>query len=282
MSNSPKKAAFSVLMSLYINEKAEYFDACMESVTAQTVLPSEIVIIKDGPVSDEVEVALQKWCEAYPELLHVVAYTPNRGLGYALSVGVEVCSCELIARMDTDDIAREDRFEKQLAEFEKNPKLDICGSYIDEFEGEPNHIVSQRTVPLLDADIKRYQKRRSAFNHMSVMFKKSAVLKAGNYQTCMLIEDTFLWVRMIQSGAVCANIPEPLVNVRIGKAMYERRGGFVYFLKYREGRKKVRETGYISAWDYYYTLAVQLAVSLMPSGVRGWIFKHALHRGKKA
>lgn len=269
---------FSVLMSLYINEKAEYFNACMESLCLQTAMPSELVIVKDGSVSDEVEGALQKWVARFPNLIRVIAYTPNCGLGYALSVGVKACSCELIARMDTDDIARSDRFEKQLAEFEKNPALDICGSYIDEFEDAPEHIVSRRTVPLSDADIKCYQKRRDAFNHMSVMFKKAAVLKAGNYQTCMLMEDTYLWVRMIQSGAVCANIPEPLVNVRIGKAMYERRGGFSYFLKYREGRKKVRETGYISPWDYYYTLAVQLAVSLLPSGARGWIFKYVLHR----
>ena len=113
---------------------------------------------------------------------------------------------------------------------------------------------------------------------MTVMYKKSAVLEAGNYQSCLLMEDTYLWVRMLQNGVKCKNIEEPLVYVRIGKEMYERRGGISYFLKYKEGRKKVRETGYINSIDYYYTLAVQFIVALVPQNIRGWIFKKLLHK----
>lgn len=276
--NIQKRADFSVLMSLYINEKAEYFDACMKSILRQTVLPEEIVIVKDGLISEEVERVLQKYIAEQPELYNVISYTKNRGLGYALAKGVEACKYELIARMDTDDLARKDRFEKQLWEFQKDPALDICGSNINEFETNPQCVVAQRNVPLTDSEIKKYQKRRDAFNHMTVMYKRSAVLKAGNYQTCLLMEDTYLWVRMIQNGAVCRNIWEPLVYVRIGKDMYERRGGIVYFLKYREGRKRVRDTGYIGIFDYYYTLIVQLVVALVPGNVRGWIFRKMLHK----
>ena len=188
------------------------------------------------------------------------------------------CKYELIARMDTDDICRSDRFEKQLAEFENNPELDICGSHISEFEESPDKIVAKRTVPLTDADIKEYQKRRDSFNHMSVMYKKSKVLEAGNYQSCLLMEDTYLWVRMILAGAVCINIDDSLVYARIGKDMFERRGGFAYYKKYKQGRKKVRETGYIGFGDYYYTLAVQLVVALIPNKIRGWVFKKLLHK----
>jgi len=270
---------FSVLMSLYIKEKAEYFKACMESILAQTVLPDEIVIIEDGPISEELEAVLKGYVEQYPDLIRIVAYTPNRGLGYALNVGVEACSNEIIARMDTDDICRADRFEKQLAEFQKNPDLDIIGSQIDEFEDTPDVIVAKRTVPTTDAAIKAYQKRRDSFNHMTVMYKRSMVLKAGNYQPCPLMEDTYLWVRMIQAGATCMNSDESLVYARIGKGMYERRGGWSYFLKYKEGRRKVYETGFISRWDYLYTLMVQFVVALMPSGLRGVLFKKVLHKG---
>ena len=273
-----KECPFSVLMSLYIREKADYFKECMESILSQTVLPDEIVIVKDGPVHEEVESLLDQYIRAYPAVIKIVAYTPNRGLGYALNKGVEACTNELIARMDTDDIARPDRFEKQLSIFAEDPDLDICGSQIDEFEESPNVIVAHRTVPTTDAEIKTYQKRRDAFNHMTVMFKRSAVLKAGNYQPSPLMEDTYLWVRMMLSGARCANSSEALVYARIGKGMYERRGGWKYFLKYKEGRKKVYETGFISRWDYFYTLMVQLVVALMPQKLRGFVFKKILHR----
>lgn len=276
--NSQREADFSVLMSLYINEKAEYFDACMKSILGQTVLPKEIVIVKDGKISKEVEEILQKYNKGYPGLLNIVSYEKNHGLGYALNKGINACGYELIARMDTDDLARKDRFGKQIKEFQEDPALDICGSNINEFEDEPEHIVAQRNVPLTDKEIKKYQKRRDAFNHMTVMYKKSAVLEAGNYQSCLLMEDTYLWVRMIQNGVKCKNIEEPLVYVRIGKEMYGRRGGLAYFLNYKKGRKKVRETGYIGIIDYYYTLMIQFIVSLVPGNIRGLIFKTLLHK----
>jgi len=269
---------FSVLMSVYIKEKPEYFRECMESLLAQTALPDEIVIVKDGPLTGELDAVLSEYVSANPALYTIVPLEKNRGLGLALAEGMLHCKNELVARMDTDDICRKDRFELQLAAFDEDPALDICGSHIVEFEDDIAHIVAKRTVPLTDAEIKKYQKRRDGFNHVSVMFKKSAVLKAGNYQSCLLMEDTLLWANMFIHGAKAINIDDALVYVRIGKDMFERRGGFAYFLKYKEGRKKVRQTGYISWVDYYYTLLVQLGVAMVPNKVRGWIFKKLLHR----
>lgn len=269
---------FSVLMSLYIKEKAEYFDECMRSVLSQTVLPSEIVIVEDGPIADELRTVLNKYKKEHSELIKSVVFKENQGLGLALRAGVEACSNELIARMDTDDIAIKNRFEKQLEEFEKNSSLDICGSNIDEFENTPTTIVARRSVPANDAEIKEYQKRRDAFNHMTVMYKKSAVIKAGNYESCPLMEDTYLWVRMMKNGVVCKNIEESLVYARIGKDMFARRGGLAYFKKYKQGRKMVYQTGYISRFDYWYTVAVQFIVALIPCRVRGFVFKKLLHK----
>ena len=135
-----------------------------------------------------------------------------------------------------------------------------------------------KPVPLTDAECKEYQKRRDAFNHMTVMYKKSAVLAAGSYQHCPLMEDTLLWVNMFKNGAVAMNIDDFLVNARIGKGMYERRGGWAYYKKYKQARKRIYETGYISWWDYEYTLLVQLVVALMPNKLRGFVFKKILHR----
>ena len=180
--------------------------------------------------------------------------------------------------MDTDDVCRQDRFELQLKEFKENPCLDICGSHIAEFEESPDKIVAKRMVPLENESIRKYQRKRDGFNHVSVMFKKTAVLKAGNYQQCMLMEDTLLWVNMFKSGAIGMNIDDFLVFVRIGKDMYERRGGLEYFRKYKQGRKRIYKTGFINWWDYHYSLFVQLIVSILPNSIRGLIFKRFLHR----
>ena len=269
---------FSVLMSLYIKEKPEYFKACMDSILSQTVRPDQIVIVKDGPITAELEQMLEQYTSQDPLLYTLVPLETNRGLGLALAEGVLHCRNELIARMDTDDICRPDRFERQLSEFEKDPMLDVCGSHIAEFEDDPSHIVTRRRVPLTDEAIKAYQKRRDGVNHMTVMYKKSKVLAAGNYQSCMLMEDTYLWVNMILTGATFKNVDDYLVYARIGRDMFERRGGFAYFKKYRTGRKKVRETGYIGPIDYYYTLLIQFVVALIPNKLRGWIFKKILHK----
>ena len=267
---------FSVLMSLYKKEKPEYLRQCLHSVMNQTAFPEQIVIVKDGPLTNELNAELERWIALKESLFTIVPLESNQGLGLALAEGIRHCRNELIARMDTDDVAVRSRFERQLREFTEDPELDICGSTILEFEGSVKNIRSKRTVPLQDMEIKKYQKRRDAFNHMTVMYKKSAVLKAGNYQSCLLMEDTLLWVHMIQSGAKCKNIEKPLVYVRVGNGLYERRGGWDYFLKYRSGRKRVLEAGYISRLDYQFTILVQFVVALIPNWMRGIVYRRCL------
>ena len=267
-------------MSLYFKEKPGYVEECFQSLLRQTVKADEWVVVEDGPLTDELYAVLDKYEKEYPGLIKRVPLEKNQGLGLALQAGVPECSNEIIARMDTDDICREDRFEKQLAEFEKDPELDITGSHIDEFEDTPDTIVAKRIVPVTDAEIKKYQKKRDAFNHMTVMYKKKAVLDAGNYQSCPLMEDTYLWCRMMKNGAKCMNVDDSLVYARIGKDMFDRRGGWAYFKKYKTGKKMVYETGYISWFDYASVIVIQFFVALVPRRLRGWIFKKLLHKKK--
>lgn len=274
------KTKFSVLMSLYIKEKVEYAEACFESLLRQSIQADEWVIIEDGPLTEEMYQLLERYQKKYPGLIRRIPLKTNQGLGEALRVGVEECRYELIARMDTDDIAREDRFEKQLAMFEQNPELEICGSHIKEFDISINNVLSERCVPIKEKDIKEFQKRRDAFNHMTVMYKKEAVLKAGNYQSCMLMEDTLLWVNMLLVGTKCANVDDYLVYARTGVDMFERRGGLSYYKKYKIGRKKVYRTGYISWWDYFYTLMVQFFFAVIPNKLRSWLYKTLLRTSK--
>lgn len=263
--NYPK---FSVLMSLYYKEKPEYLKECLDSLIKQTVKADEWIIVKDGPLTEELEYVLKEYETKYPGLIKYVVFEKNQGLGLALKAGVLACSNEIIARMDTDDICVKDRFERQLEEFLKNPNLDICGSHIKEFDSNVNNILSERKVSLTNEEIKKYQRRRSSFNHMTVMFKKSAVIKAGNYEHAPLMEDDMLWTRMILSGCRGKNIDDYLVYARTGIAMIERRGGWSYFKKYKKSRQKVYRLGLASYWDYFYTLIVQFIVSLMPKKFR--------------
>lgn len=276
MKSTQEYPPFSVLMSLYIKEKAVFFEQCMDSIINQTVKPAEIVIVFDGPISVELEDSVKKYVKKYQDWIKIVPFKENRGLGLALADGINACTYELIARMDTDDISRSDRFEKQLKMFQNDPQLDICGSHIVEFEGIPDNILSERRVPLEHSQIAKYQRQRSAFNHMTVMYKKSMVLKAGNYEHCPLMEDDVLWIKMLMAGARCANIDDYLVYARTGYAMIDRRGGWNYFKKYRTGRKKILSTGYIRLWDYVKTICIQFFVSLIPSKLRLIIFTRLL------
>lgn len=272
---------FSVLMSIYAKEKTEFVRACFESLLRQTVLADEWVIVEDGPLTAELYALLMEYEDKHPGLIKRVPLKENQGLGKALREGLLHCTYDIIARMDTDDIAREDRFEKQIALFESNPDLDICGSHIKEFDRDICNILSVRKVPVEEKAILQYQKRRDSFNHMTVMYKKSAVLKAGNYQEALLMEDSLLWVNMMRINAKCANVDDYLVYARTGTAMIDRRGGWAYFKKYRSGRQKIYATGYISWWDYYVTLAVQFVVSLLPTHIRRFVFEKLLRKKGK-
>lgn len=269
---------FSVLLSVYYKETADNLKECFDSILKQTVLPNEIVLVKDGALTQELDETIERYEIENPNLFVIVALPTNRGLGLALAEGMLHCSNELVARMDTDDICVKDRFEKQLAEFDKDSDLDICGSHIAEFADNIDNVLAIRKVPLNHEEIAKYQKRRSAFNHMTVMFKKSTVLKAGNYQDAPLMEDDMMWVNMLLCGSKCMNIDEILVYVRTGYGMIERRGGFSYFKKYKKARKQIYKTGYISYWDYFVTLVIQFCVAMMPKKLRLWVFIKLLRR----
>lgn len=273
------RADISVLMSVYEKERPERLVECFESLLGQTVLANEWVLVEDGPLTDSLYSVIEDYESRHPGLIKTIPLEMNVGLGKALHVGIEECSNELIARMDTDDIASSNRFEVQLEMFASDPDLDICGSHVAEFEGSIENVVRVRRVPIEDADIKEYQKRRDSFNHPTVMYKKASVLRAGNYQHAPLMEDSLLWVNMIVSGAKCKNYDGCLVYMRTESDLYERRGGVDYFSKYKEGRKKIYETGFISKADYRWTLFAQLVVALAPNQIRKQLFTKVLRDG---
>ncbi|MDE6550680.1 MAG: glycosyltransferase [Clostridia bacterium] len=275
---SDNKIKFSVLMSVYCKERPEFLDRALASIYDQTVKADEWVIVKDGPITSELEEVIRKY-SAYDDItIKEIQLNTNMGLGLALAHGVPECSCELIARMDTDDIAVRNRFELQLKEFEQNPELDICGGHIIEFEEDENEFVAERRVPLIQEEIAQYQKSRSAFNHVTVMFRKSKVLESGNYKDAPLMEDDMLWVDMLQHGAICMNIDSYLCKVRTNRDMIARRGGLSYYKKYKRTRKMIYKTGFISHAQYSKTNFIQFIVCIMPSWLRKFVFFKLIHK----
>ena len=160
----------------------EHFEQSLNSIIHQTLQPNEILIIVDGVIGKEIMLMIKMYKKKYPQLINVVYLEKNVGLGEAMKYGVSLCKYEIIARMDSDDIARSRRFEKQIKYLKKNPEVDIVGTYMSEFIDNPSNIISERKVPINNNEIKKFAKRRSPFNHMTVMFKKEAILHAGNYQ----------------------------------------------------------------------------------------------------
>ncbi len=266
-------ADFSVLMSVYQKDNAIWLKEALDSIFTQTKKPDEIVVVCDGPLTKELEDILAQYSGRIT--LHRLA--KNSGLGEALRQGVEKCSYPIIARMDADDVSLPDRFEKQLSYFEKHPNTAILSSWIREIDSQTHTPVAIRKVPITDKEIKRFIRTRSPFNHMTVMYKKSAVLEAGNYQPFHLMEDYYLWARMAAKGYEMANLSDILLNARVDAAMYGRRGGYKYFKSNYAMSKKLRELGLISLPTFLFNTAVRFCVQvLMPNCVRGYFYRKVL------
>lgn len=219
-------AAFSVLMSLYVREKPVFLRACLESLCAQTLMPNEVVLVCDGALTDDLESVLTDFQAALP--LKIVRLPENVGLGKALNAGLNACSHNWVFRMDTDDIALNTRFETQWRFIQNYPDLALLGGQIREFTDSPNDSHATRFVPLRLPEIIEFAKKRNPFNHMTVAYRKDAVLAAGGYQHLLYMEDYHLWLRLLTQGFQAANLPDVLVQARTGAGMLSRRRGWVY------------------------------------------------------
>lgn len=267
--------SFSVLISVYNNDKSEDFRAALESITSrQTLKPSEVVLVIDGPVSINTNKVISDVESANPLLYKIVRLEHNQGLGIALQKGMEAASNDIVMRMDSDDIAVPDRFEKQIQYMDSHPDVAICGGQIEEFVDEESNIVGKRTVPCFNEEIRNYMKSRCPFNHMTVALRRSEVLRAGNYQPWFWNEDYYLWIRMMLAGCKFANLPDTLVHVRVGKNMYARRGGMKYFKSEERIQRFMLKNHLVSLPRYLFNVSARLAVQvLMPNWLRGFVFQ---------
>ncbi len=269
---------YSVLMSLYKKERPEYLFQAIDSMLHQTVMPDEIVVVEDGPLTDELYSVVNTYKKQYPKLFKVVVNKSNLGLGLALNVGLKECRNELVARMDTDDISKPNRCEKQLKRFEEKPYLSIVGAWVDEFHESPNQIISTRAVPTESDDIYAFAKKRSAFNHPVVMYRKSKVLENDGYSDLRRNQDVDLFGRMLFSGCKAENIGESLLYFRSNDDLAKRRKSWENTKSYISTIKRFYKIGYANFGDYIMIVIAQTGMFLMPIRLQQWIYKRFLRK----
>lgn len=263
---------YSVSMCVYKNDNPEHFKLAVDSILNQTCKPDEVVLVVDGPVTETLDEIINN-CEK-TNVFNVIRLTENLGHGNARRIGLENCKNELVALMDADDISVPDRFEKQLSVFENDKKVSVVGGNISEFIDNPKNIVGRRIVPKKDAEIKEYIKKRCPMNQVTVMFKKSHVNNVGGYIDWYCEEDYYLWIRLALKGYKFANINETLVNVRVGKEMYSRRGGIKYFKSEANLQRYMLRKKMITFPRYLINVTERLIIQvLMPNKLRGFVFQ---------
>ena len=262
---------FSVLMSVYKKEIPEYLDVSIRSIVEQSVIPSEIILVKDGPLTSELEVVVKKWKKFLGPTLKVIALDENVGLAEALNVGLSECSNKIVARMDTDDKALRFRFESQLLFLENNKDISCVSALVEEYDESLQRPLKIRLIPEKHQEITKFCKRRNPISHPAVMFRKDDVISVGGYPN-VYPEDYFLWLKMIQEGYKFANIQKVLLHMRTGDDFVARRG--VSFLK---GEIKIYhymfKTGFIGAGTFFLNIVIRSTLRLSPSNIKILFYK---------
>lgn len=275
---------YSVLMSVYKSEKSEYLRIAMNSMWNQTVPTNDFVLMCDGPLTEELDTVINEMTAAHPDTIHVIRFPENRGLGHALQVGVKECKNDLIARMDSDDISRPERCEREIEVLVSRPDVSICGSVIEEFTeiepgaSIPSSINAKRVVPETADEILTFAKQRNPFNHPSVMYRKADVLAAGNYQDVHYMQDYYLWTHMLIAGFKGYNIQEPLVWMRADSNLFKRRSGKLYRDIQLNLFKYMKDQGFISNGQYVKSCILRVGSSMAPNWLRQFMFKRVLRK----
>jgi len=262
---------FSVLMSVYKNDNAEFLSRALTSIyDEQTLKPEEIVVVFDGPLTDELYEVLDKFRIGKEDIVFYFPQETNRGLGAALMIGSEKCTGDYIFRMDSDDISAPQRFEKQFEYVKAHPEIDVLGADIAEFYSDPNEADKRfRVCPPTHDEIIKMGKKRNPMNHVTVCMKRDALSRCGGYETLLLLEDYYLWLKMMAAGCVFGNINEALVYVRIGNGFHTKRGSRIRIKGWKYLQKYMLEKRMINRWEAFMNMVYIRVFTYCP----GWLKK---------
>ena len=246
---------------------------------AQTKKADEFLIVKDGPLTPELDRVIEEYAQKYPSLFTLIQLETNRGLGPALAYGLTKCRNGWIVRMDSDDYSVPSRCEKLLKALEQHPDCSIIGTYEVEFEGETDNRIAVHRVPEHSDEIYEFMKRRCALLHPTVLYKKETILKCGNYHKVTLYEDYDLFMRCVLEHKVkCYNIPEELYYIRINSDFFKRRGGLRYMKTAVSFKWKQFRKGYMNFVDFIVSAGSQAVVCVLPNKIRRYIYMKFLRK----
>lgn len=264
-------------MTVYTKDNPDYFALSLDSMINQTCKPDEIVIVKDGSIRKQLQDIIDSRKNRQVKIIQL-QLPVNKGLGLALNEGIKICKNELIARMDADDYSMPNRCELQLKTFEKYPDLDIIGCPVDEFVDDIDNVVGCRNVPYTNDEIYVFAKKRDPFNHPTVMYKKSVVLKAGMYSDYRKNQDTDLWIKMLSNGAQCMNLKEHVFRFRFDSDTYRKRKSWVNTKILLEIRYKAWQSGFNTFFDFLLVATSQIGVYILPVWFQRWLYTAVLRR----
>lgn len=270
---------FSVLMPVCSKEKPEYLKEAIGSIINQTVRPNQLVVVKDGELSKELNKIIEIYQNQYPEVIDILELKKQNSLGMVLNEGIKVCKNSYIARMDSDDVARRDRFEKQLKYLQEHPDIDVLGGYIEEYDQDMKKAGSLRKVPLTQKEIYKRIIRQNPFNHSAVILKKKSVLEIEGYKDCQL-EDYDLWIRMRLKNMKMANLPDVLVNYRTSIDMYKRRTGLEYLKGIIKIEKLLLENRLINRFQYLKNVLARTILAFVPAKIKMFLYPKVIRKVK--
>lgn len=274
---------FSILMSIYHKENPIFLNQCFTSIwTEQTLKPAEIVLVKDGALTAELEQIIFTWQEKLGLVLKIVALEQNIGLGKALNAGLTQCSYDWVLRMDTDDIATPNRFQKQIDFIQKNPDVVLFSGQILEFNQDISDANVLKPVPIDYHEIKKFAQKRCPFNHMTVAYKKDVILELGGYQHHLFMEDYNLWLRVIGAGYKIANLPDVLLYARVGNGMHARRRGWQYIQSEKQLLDLKLKLKIQPLAPAVLLFLVRSAFRLLPSSLLGKVYNSVLRKSVKS
>ncbi len=269
-------ADYSVLMSVYIKEKPENLRRSIESMLAQSVPPSDFVLVCDGILSDVLYSVISDFSGRY-SFINVIQLETSGGLGNALNHGLGFCKNDIVARMDSDDIAMPDRMKRQLKALAVH-EADIVSAAVEEFKDTPGDTGVFRILPETHNEIIEFSRRRNPFNHPCTVFRKQRVYMAGGYIETKWFEDYYLWLRMLDSGCIGYNLPEPVLYMRSGREMYKRRGGLKYVSAALKFRKKMYNERFCGLFDFLYACTAHIISGIIPGRLRMILYSRLLRK----
>jgi glycosyltransferase involved in cell wall biosynthesis len=262
---------FSVVLSVFHKDDPVFFDLALKSLVEQTIVPPEVIVVSDGPITDALSEVLQKYLTRYSFFVHIPC-AQNMGPAHAWNLGIAAARYDWIARMDADDICIDERFEIQIAYIKSNPDISLLGGCISEFIMNPEITHNIRKAPLTLDKIVACSKKSNPFNHVTVFFSKAAHAAAGKYVQVDGFVDYYLWVRMLNLGIKAANVDRTLVKVRVGNDMVGRRIGLKYAKSEFEFNVAVMKIGFFTTMQGCRNIFLRCGLRLLPKFLVSYLY----------